>query len=169
MNHGIGYQFKIINDRIKARADADLKTHDLTLTQTRVLGFLAESGGQATQKEIEADLQVSHPTVVGIISRHRTAKFLRSLLDNGQAEAGSARFPGPRFIHPIEPLENTFQLIFRDPNTVILHDQHCRTALRIGDQPHLSVLLRILDTILSQIQHQLENVILPGKHIAVFL
>ena len=53
MNHGIGYQFKIINDRIKARADADLKTHDLTLTQTRVLGFLAESGGQATQKEIE--------------------------------------------------------------------------------------------------------------------
>ena len=57
MNHGIGYQFKIINDRIKVRADADLKTHDLTLTQTRVLGFLTESGGQATQKEIEADLQ----------------------------------------------------------------------------------------------------------------
>lgn len=76
MNHGIGYQFKIINDRIKARADADLKTHDLTLTQTRVLGFLAESGGQATQKEIEADLQVSHPTVVGIISRMEQKGFL---------------------------------------------------------------------------------------------
>ena len=81
MNHGIGYQFKIINDRIKARADADLKTHDLTLTQTRVLGFLAESGGQATQKEIEADLQVSHPTVVGIISRMEQKGFLCTWTD----------------------------------------------------------------------------------------
>lgn len=81
MNHGIGYQFKIINDRIKARADADLKTHDLTLTQTRVLGFLAESGGQATQKEIEADLQVSHPTVVGIISRMEQKSFLCTWTD----------------------------------------------------------------------------------------
>ena len=81
MNHGIGYQFKIIHDRIKARADADLKTHDLTLTQTRVLGFLAESGGQATQKEIEADLQVSHPTVVGIISRMEQKGFLCTWTD----------------------------------------------------------------------------------------
>lgn len=81
MNHGIGYQFKIINDRIKARADTDLKTHDLTLTQTRVLGFLAESGGQATQKEIEADLQVSHPTVVGIISRMEQKGFLCTWTD----------------------------------------------------------------------------------------
>lgn len=81
MNHGIGYQFKIINDRIKARADADLKTHDLTLTQTRVLGFLTESGGQATQKEIEADLQVSHPTVVGIISRMEQKGFLCTWTD----------------------------------------------------------------------------------------
>ena len=81
MNHGIGYQFKIINDRIKASADADLKTHDLTLTQTRVLGFLAESGGQATQKEIEADLQVSHPTVVGIISRMEQKGFLCTWTD----------------------------------------------------------------------------------------
>lgn len=39
MNHGIGYQFKIINDRIKARADADLKTHDLTLTRPECWAF----------------------------------------------------------------------------------------------------------------------------------
>ena len=88
MNHGIGYQFKIINDRIKARADADLKTHDLTLTQTRVLGFLAESGGQATQKEIEADLQVSHPTVVGIISRMEQKGFLCTWTDRSKFGAG---------------------------------------------------------------------------------
>ena len=81
MNHGIGYQFKIINDRIKQRADADLQGHDLTLTQTRVLGFLMEAGGQANQKEIERDLQVSHPTVVGLVSRMEQKGFLTSWVD----------------------------------------------------------------------------------------
>ncbi len=81
MNHGVGYQFKIIDEKIKMRADEDLKRHDLTLTQTRVLGFLAEMGGQATQKEIEDDLQVSHPTVVGLVSRMEQKGFLTTRPD----------------------------------------------------------------------------------------
>lgn len=81
MNHGIGYQFKIINDRIRVKADADLRQHDLTLTQTRVMGFLTEAGGRATQKEIEEDLQVSHPTVVGIVSRMEQKGFLQTWTD----------------------------------------------------------------------------------------
>lgn len=81
MNHGIGYQFKIINDRIKQRADADLQAHDLTLTQTRVLGFIMEAGGQVAQKDIERDLQVSHPTVVGVVSRMEQKGFLTSWVD----------------------------------------------------------------------------------------
>lgn len=81
MNHGVGYQFKIIDEKIKMRADEDLKHHDLTLTQTRVLGFLAEMGGQATQKEIEDDLQVSHPTVVGLVSRMEQKGFLTTRPD----------------------------------------------------------------------------------------
>lgn len=81
MNHGIGYQFKIIDERIKMRADEDLKRHDLTLMQTRVLGFLAEMGGRTTQKEIEEDLQVSHPTVVGLVSRMEQKGFLTTRPD----------------------------------------------------------------------------------------
>lgn len=81
MNHGIGYQFKIIDERIKVRADEDLKRHDLTLTQTRVLGFLTEMGGRTTQKEIEDDLQVSHPTVVGLVSRMEQKGFLTTRTD----------------------------------------------------------------------------------------
>ena len=81
MNHGVGYQFKIIDEKIKMRADEDLKRHDLTLTQTRVLGFLAEMDGQATQKEIEDDLQVSHPTVVGLVSRMEQKGFLTTRPD----------------------------------------------------------------------------------------
>lgn len=65
----IGFLIKNINDKLKTRADADMKKYNLTFAQSRVFGFLRHSGGQATQKEIELHLEVSHPTVVGIVSR----------------------------------------------------------------------------------------------------
>ena len=40
-----------------------------------------EAGGQANQKEIERDLQVSHPTVVGLVSRMEQKGFLTSWVD----------------------------------------------------------------------------------------
>ena len=69
MKHRIGYQFKLISDKLKVHADVDLKNQGLTLAQSRVLTFLNEQDGIATQKEIEDYLQVSHPTVVGLVSR----------------------------------------------------------------------------------------------------
>lgn len=65
----VGYFIKNINDKLKVNADADLHRFDLTLAQSRVLAFLNSVGGQATQKEIEIFMEVSHPTVVGIVSR----------------------------------------------------------------------------------------------------
>lgn len=67
---------KSINDKIKIKADNDLRTHNLTLSQSRVLIYLTHNGGQATQKEIEDFLEVSHPTVVGIVSRMEKNGFL---------------------------------------------------------------------------------------------
>lgn len=75
----IGYLIKIINDKLKVKADADLKHSNLTLAQSRVLAFLDSRGGQATQKEIEFYLEVSHPTVVGIISRMEQNGHLRKV------------------------------------------------------------------------------------------
>ena len=69
LERDIGYLIKNINDKLKAKADADLKHYHLTLAQSRVLTFLHFNGGQATQKEIEVFLEVSHPTVVGNVSR----------------------------------------------------------------------------------------------------
>ena len=77
----IGYLIKNINDKLKVKADADLKHSNLTLAQSRVLAFLDRRGGQATQKEIEVYLEVSHPTVVGIISRMKQNGHLRSWVD----------------------------------------------------------------------------------------
>ena len=69
LERDIGYLIKNINDKLKMKADADLKQYNLTLAQSRVFAFLHNNGGQATQKEIEVFLEVSHPTVVGIVSR----------------------------------------------------------------------------------------------------
>lgn len=77
----IGYLIKNINDRLKVKADADLKRYNLTLTQSRVLGFLHSRAGQATQKEIEIFLEVSHPTVVGVVSRMEQKGYLVSWID----------------------------------------------------------------------------------------
>lgn len=68
-NKDVGYLIKSINDKLKVKADADLKRYNLTFAQSRVFAYLQEKGGQATQKEIEVFLGVSHPTVVGIVSR----------------------------------------------------------------------------------------------------
>lgn len=81
MPHRIDYQFKRINDRMQQRADAELQALDITLTQTRVLGFILEAGRQVNQKEIERDLHVSHPTVVGLVSRMEQKGFLASWVD----------------------------------------------------------------------------------------
>lgn len=72
----IGCLLKMITDKIKIQADANLAQHDLTLTQSRVLGYLARNGGTATQKEIEGFLQVSHPTVAGVIGRMEQKGFV---------------------------------------------------------------------------------------------
>ena len=77
----IGYLIKNINDKLKVKADADLKHSNLTLAQSRVLAFLDSRGSQATQKEIEVYLEVSHPTVVGIISRMEQHGHLRCRVD----------------------------------------------------------------------------------------
>lgn len=46
-----------------------------------MLTFLDDNGGEATQKEIEEFLQVSHPTIVGVVSRMENNGFLITWLD----------------------------------------------------------------------------------------
>ncbi|MDE7361276.1 MAG: MarR family transcriptional regulator [Oscillospiraceae bacterium] len=65
----IGLLIKRLADKIKISVDVLLKEQGITFSQTLVIGFLYSQSGSATQKEIEDHLQVSHPTVVGIISR----------------------------------------------------------------------------------------------------
>ncbi|MGN1103240.1 MAG: MarR family winged helix-turn-helix transcriptional regulator [Candidatus Coproplasma sp.] len=88
--HHIGYLIKSINDKLKIKADEDLKNHSLTLSQSRIVVFLAEKGGTATQKEIEEELSVSHPTVVGLVSRMEQNGIVHTYFDdNSRSKAVS--------------------------------------------------------------------------------
>ncbi len=77
----VGYLLKLVNDKLRTKADANLVEHGLTLSQSRILRFLGQKGGCATQKEIEDHLGVSHPTVVGLIARLKEKDFVQCTMD----------------------------------------------------------------------------------------
>ncbi|QQO08774.1 MarR family winged helix-turn-helix transcriptional regulator [Breznakiella homolactica] len=77
----IGALLKIITDKMKAGGDADLKEKDLTFSQSTVLNYLHDRREDATQKEIENFLGVSHPAAAGIVSRLEQKGFVCSYAD----------------------------------------------------------------------------------------
>lgn len=76
--YAIGPLFKVINERMRASADADLKKLGITFAQSQVIVYLIEHAGRALQKEIETSLKVSHPTVSGLVSRLEKGGFVRT-------------------------------------------------------------------------------------------
>lgn len=96
MTSHIGYLIKSINDKVKVHADADLKSHNLTLAQSRILIYLqSRDCGKATQKEIEDFLSVSHPTVVGLVSRMEKNNFLTCWFDSDDKRNKIVRLTEP--------------------------------------------------------------------------
>ncbi len=65
----IGYLVKVLSDRFRARSDKEMKERNLTMSQIQTMIFIHQHDGAVSQKEIERFLKVSHPTVVGIVSR----------------------------------------------------------------------------------------------------
>ncbi|MGN0506162.1 MAG: MarR family winged helix-turn-helix transcriptional regulator [Lachnospiraceae bacterium] len=82
MEQDIGVLLKQLNDKLKMSADESLKDVGLTVSQTGIMVFLQQKGGSATQKEIENYLGVSHPTVVGMVSRLEKNGFISCRVDD---------------------------------------------------------------------------------------
>lgn len=78
----IGHLVKIISERLKAWGSKTMKEHNLTFAQVETLNFLHKNGECASQKEIEKFLKVSHPTVVGIITRLEKNGFVTTHQDD---------------------------------------------------------------------------------------
>ncbi len=76
--NSIGGIIKYISDKVRQKADNNLKDHNVTLSQVRVLNFLWRENGSCSQKQIEDFLQVSHPTVVGLVSRMEQSGYIHT-------------------------------------------------------------------------------------------
>ena len=138
MEQDVGYKLKLITEKLKVRADADLKRHQLTLTQSRVLAFLNEKGGEATQKEIEDHLQVSHPTVVGIVSRMEQNGFLDTWFD-----PADRRNKMVRLTEKAHQMGRTMQQVTKEREQILL---------RSFSPAEAAELKRMLDRILKNIE-----------------
>ena len=69
MKNDVGYLIKRINDKLAARADAELKQFNLTMSQCRVFLYLSSRGGRATKHVIDTLLDVAQQTVAGLAVR----------------------------------------------------------------------------------------------------
>lgn len=86
-----GYLLKMINDNFRSKVDAQLKKFDLTGSQGRVIRLIKNSGGVTTQKAIEDFLEVSHPTVVGILSRMQKSGYIECGYDKEHGKNKTVR------------------------------------------------------------------------------
>lgn len=91
MKKEVSYMLKLINDNFRSKVDAQFKKYDMTASQGRVLNFIRHSGGLTTQKEIESFLEVSHPTVVGLISRMQKSGYIESGFDSEHGKNKTVR------------------------------------------------------------------------------
>lgn len=70
-----------ISRKIRAKGDANLKKRGLTFSQMQLLFCLEHHGGKMSQKQLEEELNVSHPTVVGLVKRLEKNAYVSSVTD----------------------------------------------------------------------------------------
>ncbi len=82
MKHSdIGHLLKNVNEKMIFLANSNFKNCGLTQAQGYVLSYIYKNGGSVTQKEIDSFLNVSHPTVVGLVSRLEQNGFVSVTID----------------------------------------------------------------------------------------
>lgn len=74
----IGMLIKLISFQLRTLADQDLKESDLTWSQAHLLRNLVRNDGSMSQKEIEKEMEITHPTVVGLVKRLEAKGFVES-------------------------------------------------------------------------------------------
>ena len=72
---------KHINFKIRAEGDSAMKKRGLTFSQMQLLFALERNGGSMSQKQLEEQLGVAHPTVVGLVRRMEKNGYVKSVVD----------------------------------------------------------------------------------------
>ncbi|SFL44662.1 DNA-binding transcriptional regulator, MarR family [Lachnospiraceae bacterium KH1T2] len=68
---------QLISDKFHAEADEKFSQYGITGSQIKLLIQLIENGNEMTQRELELKMDVSHPTVVGLVNRLEQNGFLK--------------------------------------------------------------------------------------------
>lgn len=71
------FMIKNIHDKFESRGNSECQQVGLTLSQFRVLLYLdMNPDKQVTQRELELEFKVSHPTITGILKRMEEKEFI---------------------------------------------------------------------------------------------
>ena len=98
----LSFQFKLIHDRFTARLNVRLKECDLTLSQNHILMYLARNRSRKVyQKELCEAMKVTHPTMIGLISRLSEKGLAESVVDEDNRRFRVIRLTekGERFLN----------------------------------------------------------------------
>ncbi len=68
---------QLISDKFHTGADEKFSQYGITASQMKLLVQLIENGNEMTQRELELKLDVSHPTVVGLVNRLEQNGFIK--------------------------------------------------------------------------------------------
>lgn len=77
----VGQQMKVVNEKIRKYSDQAFAQYGLTGPQVNYLKYIGEQGGTVTQKHLERHFSVSHPTIVGVVSRLVKKGFITVRID----------------------------------------------------------------------------------------
>ncbi|MBQ1483029.1 MAG: MarR family transcriptional regulator [Erysipelotrichaceae bacterium] len=77
----VGFLIHKIENRMKASIDAQFRIHDLTFSQSQVLFQLKKHEDCLSQRRLQELLNVSHPTMVGLIKRLEANGYVETCLD----------------------------------------------------------------------------------------
>ena len=75
------FLMKHIEGGIKKDVDTQLRENDLTFSQSHVMFEIYKNNGSISQKKLQENLQVSHPTIVGLVQRLEKNGFISSRKD----------------------------------------------------------------------------------------
>lgn len=77
----ISRQLKSVNDKIRQTGDATFASYGLTGPQVGYISLIMDAGGAMPQNALEKAAGVSHPTVVGIVTRLREKGYVDIEID----------------------------------------------------------------------------------------
>jgi DNA-binding MarR family transcriptional regulator len=77
----IGMLIKTLDAMLEKKANNELRDDDLTVSQVSVIMSVRKNGGTMSLKQIEADIHLSQPTVVGLVKRLEKKNLLSSMAD----------------------------------------------------------------------------------------